>query len=344
MQTTLILFLLLTVLLVSPAAAKDKTKKASKAKSEPKEEQPPHPEIDINATMMEDVNSTLIENETEEDEEEQARHKSMFESPCAYKNGTVFSEMFCEQIVLNSNYQVEVLLPVTVPSFREEIYVPFLVQHKRRITTFSRKALDLLNTEGEGASIEVVGKRIPANLGDENILGLDVLNDCLLAIDFFSFEAGMAVNTKNGTYSLNWPLESFKNAKLRKRMGKITKKYMRLTKAYDKQKHRHYDKVEALRDAIKERENILARLQARAAEARIKAQNQPQQPVVPNKDRNVKKEEDDDDEEENPEIAKEVEADMKAEYDDGEEMEEPVVVHASGAAQGNATQQTVRAK
>ena len=195
-------------------------------------------------------------NETEEEDLFEAP-KSLFESPCAYKNMSVFTDEFCEQIALTNNYQIEVLMPVYSEVINDTLFVPFLVLTQQKKTTFSKKTMESLKISND-RTVTLAEISFRATTGDENILGLDFLDNCLLAIDYFAFEAGIAVNKGNETaYSINWPLDSFKNAKLKSKTEKLVRRYKKLVYAVKKLKKRHAKKITQLQDEISEREEMI---------------------------------------------------------------------------------------
>jgi hypothetical protein len=201
-------------------------------------------------------------NETEDDDLLEEGPKSLFESPCAYKNLSVAVEEFCEQISLSNNYQIEVLMPVHSEIINDTILVPFLIRPQQKRTTFSKKAMEALKINNDRTNVVLGEITFRVTPGDENIIGLDFLDNCMLAVDYFAFEAGISVKKGNETiFSLNWPLESFKNAKLKSKTEKLVRKYKKMVYAVKKVKKRHAKKLTQLQEEINERNEMIAEMQ-----------------------------------------------------------------------------------
>jgi len=153
----------------------------------------------------------------------------VFQSECAYLPAEVVKTKDCSEITLNFNAQVELLLPVNITE-NKSIIVPFLVSQKQKATTFSHEAAKKLKLK-DGENVTIVYESLPAIIGDENILGLDILKRCLLGIDLFNYEAGIVILSDRGIgYLVNWPIESFRDRKLQHKTRKYEAGFKNLIK------------------------------------------------------------------------------------------------------------------
>lgn len=180
----------------------------------------------------------------------------VFQSECAYLPADVVKNKDCGEITLNFNAQVEVLLPVNVTE-GNIIIVPFLVSQKQKVTTFSHEAAEKLGVE-EDQNITVVYETIPTIIGDENILGLDILKRSLLGIDLFNYEAGIAILSDKGMgYLVNWPLDTFRDKKLQHRTKKFEAGFKKLVQKLEKAEVDFVKEMEKYRDQIAERDALI---------------------------------------------------------------------------------------
>lgn len=254
-------------------------------------------------------------NKTEVKQPAEPIFQSFFESNCSYKTKAQLKTLNCEEIQFTRNYQVEVLLPIFSKIAKEEIYVPFLIKANQKKTTFSRKALKMIGAS-EGENVLMVNKSLPVVVGEENILGLDFIDDCQIAMDFFDFEVGMAVNGKNGSiHAINWPLDSFKDEGLETKASEVKKKHAKLKQKFGKMTGRHTDRLKKLKEKSQEKENQIKTLTKKLAQLKEKRGNvvQNEEPEEPEEMEEVDEKEDDDDDDDEDEKEENEEKERKKE-------------------------------
>ena len=211
-----------------------------------------------------------------EEEREVVSVPSLFQSNCSYKSEIIEEE--CEHLQVTFTNNVEILLPVHSKTPNKTLFVPFYVRTLEKATTFSKAALEKLEVKSDHDTLLIIDRKVNPRIGQENILGQDFLQNCLLAIDFISFEAGIAIKTANGTfYTLNWPIDSFKDHSMQTEAARIIKKYHKLKKTVTKMKSTHTEKMQELNERAKQQESKLATLQQKIAE-KTKANNSTETP------------------------------------------------------------------
>eukprot|EP00826_Nyctotherus_ovalis_P010800 TRINITY_DN12827_c0_g1_i4.p1 TRINITY_DN12827_c0_g1~~TRINITY_DN12827_c0_g1_i4.p1 ORF type:complete len:275 (-),score=109.61 TRINITY_DN12827_c0_g1_i4:711-1535(-) len=179
---------------------------------------------------------------------------SIFQSECAYLPASTVKKKECNEINLNFNAQVEILLPINV-SNNDAVYVPFLISQKQKVTTFSHEAAKKLGLQ-EGVNVTIVYESLPAVIGDENILGLDILKRSLLGIDLYSYEAGIAILSDKGlAYLVNWPLENFRDKKLQRKTKKFEASFKKIMKKMEDAETKFEEEVKQLNEQIEAKDN-----------------------------------------------------------------------------------------
>ena len=211
----------------------------------------------------------LGENETMIEPQKLEFH-SLLEHNCSYMNVNSNESEHCVLIQLTPNYNVEVMLPVYSKTLNQTLYVPFLVRSANKDTTFSRKTLSTFQVDGHRDNLTIIEDEYPAIPGEENILGVTFLDSSLLAIDFYAYEAGMLVYSKRkpGDFTLNWPLDAFKDKQLEQKAATISDKHRALKKEVKKLQHRSAAKLSDLRKMNKKKELTIVRLQQQLTEAK----------------------------------------------------------------------------
>jgi hypothetical protein len=205
------------------------------------------------------------ENETMMDPRKMEFH-SLFEHNCSYMSVENNESEGCSLIQLTPNYNVEVMLPVYSKALNMTLFVPFLVRSGQKDTTFSRKTLAKFRVDNQKDNLTIIEDEYPAIPGEENILGVSFLDSSLLAIDFYSYEAGMLVNSRNkGVFTLNWPLDAFKDKQLEQKAAAISQKHRSLKKEVRRLQDRTAAKLSDLRKLGKKKEQTIARLQQHLA-------------------------------------------------------------------------------
>ena len=201
--------------------------------------------------------------------------KSLFESNCTYKTTDELSEDKCIGILLTKERTVEVMIPITPIGANYTIYVPFEIDPAHNETTLSIVAQQKLRVDKDNENLTMAGREITVKKGEENLLGLNFLENCLLAIDFFSNEAGLNIYNEDGThYVLNWPLDTFKDMKLEEKANKLVKQHTELKKEY-KEIMKTFDKeVSELKTVLKKKDKIVKGLKAEQRARKKKAKKE----------------------------------------------------------------------
>jgi len=185
---------------------------------------------------------------------------SLFNSTCAYNFSHIVSISNCSEININPYFQVEVLLPVKNIDKNISIHIPFIINYKQKFTTFSQYALDKLQVKNN-TNITLINDKITVIFGENNILGLDILQRSLLATDFSSYNAGIAIfNKNNSAYVLNWPLDEFKNHTARQKTNEISKNFKKLEQTILENRRKHKERVLEINDAIEDRIDMINQL------------------------------------------------------------------------------------
>ena len=90
-----------------------------------------------------------------------------------------------------------------------------------------------LRIDGDNQNITVLDIEVIARKGEENIIGMNFLEHCLLAIDFYYRDAGFAVYREDGKqYAANWPLNSFRDVNLEDNIDHVEQSHKLLKKTY----------------------------------------------------------------------------------------------------------------
>ena len=238
-------------------------------------------EVEEETGDMEGVESIETEDNETISETRRPEFHSLFEHNCSYKNINENETEGCAMIQLTPNYNVEVMIPVYSKAINQTLYVPFLIRSAQKDTTFSRKTLSTFQVDNDRDNLTLIEDDYPAIPGEDNILGLSFLDQSLLAIDFYSYEAGMSVNLKSGgIFSVNWPLDSFKDNQLESRAADITQKHRRLKKQMKKLQTRSATKLSDLRKLAIKKDKTIAALQQRLVEVQMNSTNQTEENAV----------------------------------------------------------------
>lgn len=201
---------------------------------------------------------------------------SLFDSECAFKKiAGAITEEDCYDVHYNNEYALEILLPVDAADGTKYI-VPFILDPSQAETTFSLKAQKILGMTRDNENFNILYRSIPVKRGEENILGLGFLDESKMALDFYYREVGIHFSTGDGEeYELNWPLESFKDVKYEKNIGKMAKQYQKVKADYDKVMITHNEQREKMEKLLGLKDAILAKLEAKKTELESKI-NKPQ--------------------------------------------------------------------
>ena len=80
---------------------------------------------------------------------------TIFNNECAYIESNIAPKDACDEVNLNSNSQIEILLPVSKAGSNATFFIPFLVSQKQKRTSISKKAMDVLKVkEGDDITID----------------------------------------------------------------------------------------------------------------------------------------------------------------------------------------------
>ena len=189
---------------------------------------------------------------------------SLFESNCTYNKSDSVNEDDCNVIQLLPDRQVEVLLPVVPVGANYSILVPFLVKPAINSTSLSIQGQKNLGVDQDNQNLTILDRELIVKRGEENILGLDFLQHCLLAIDYFSRDAGLAIYDESGAqYAMNWPLESFKDPMLEAVASHKSRKHKLLKKTYKKLAEQYTNEVSELKRGINKQDQLIHSLKAK---------------------------------------------------------------------------------
>lgn len=185
--------------------------------------------------------------------------RTLFDSNCSYKNASEISNRECQVIQLIKDHGVEVILPVKTVGMNYSVLVPFVVDPTSNETTLSLDAQLRLSFETDNQNLTILSIVVQAKKAEESVIGLDFLENCLLAMDFTASEAGLDVTGEDGRhFSLNWPLESFRDRKGEKRVGMLEEKYAQLKHTMRELARDQSEEVGVLKSALMERDRMIA--------------------------------------------------------------------------------------
>ena len=194
----------------------------------------------------------------------QQAKKSVFESNCTYKKTTEINEDQCDTIQLTKDMNVEILLPVAPIDANYTLLVPFILDPYHNETTLSLEGQKKLRIDNDGQNITILDKELNIKKGEENVLGLNFLETCLLGMDFTTKEAGLNVHSEEGVeYGLNWPLESFKDLHLEKKASDAASKHSILKKSYQEMAKSYSVKVDQLKAVLRQKDKALKVLKSK---------------------------------------------------------------------------------
>ena len=153
-------------------------------------------------------------------------------------------------------------------------FVPFLVDLSKYETTFSMEAQHRLEMARDGESFLIMFRSTAVRKGEENVLGLNFLDESLMAFDFYFREVGLYFGSSSGDdYELNWPLNTFKDIDTAEKVNKTTERYHKLKQYYDKLIAAQQKEIENFETIVKERDEIIKKLNDKKTELTEKIKN-----------------------------------------------------------------------
>eukprot|EP00826_Nyctotherus_ovalis_P059143 TRINITY_DN819_c0_g1_i19.p1 TRINITY_DN819_c0_g1~~TRINITY_DN819_c0_g1_i19.p1 ORF type:complete len:254 (+),score=112.22 TRINITY_DN819_c0_g1_i19:210-971(+) len=197
---------------------------------------------------------------------------SLFDSHCAFKQITgAITEDDCYDVHYNNEYVLEILLPVDAAAENTKYIIPFIIDPSQLETTFSLKAQQILGMTKGSENFNILYKSVPVKRGEESVLGLNFLDETMMALDFYYREVGIHFTSANeDEYELNWPLETFKDVKSETKAGNVMKKYQKMKQKYDELLEQQKKKRKKITALLDDREMILAKLDVKMSELQAK--------------------------------------------------------------------------
>ncbi len=188
--------------------------------------------------------------------------QSLFKSNCTYRKvSEVSDEQECNKVQLSKEYNIEILLPVTLEDVSQSIFVPFIIDPSVNEITLSLEAQQKLGIDRDMQNVTILHSVIPARKAEESVIGLNFLEESLVAIDFYAKQVGIEIGSQDGNkYQFNWPLDTFRDIHSEKVANRVAANFQRLKKKFERQQAAYKEEIKSLSKELKKKDKFVHKL------------------------------------------------------------------------------------